>query len=99
VGARDQVAHGLETSTWVAAAQGQAHLAACLGGYTEALREALGVPLLLERWACHDQAVAAMRAALGEEVFAAAWAEGRALPLEQAIVLALEGHAEVPARQ
>jgi hypothetical protein len=33
--------------------------------------------------------LAAVRAALGEEAFAAAWAEGRAMSLEQAITLAL----------
>jgi hypothetical protein len=38
-------------------------------------------------------AAEAMRAALGEEAFAAAWAAGRALPLDEAIALALEGHA------
>jgi hypothetical protein len=35
-----------------------------------------------------------MRAALGEEGFAAARAEGRALSLEAAVALALEGQAE-----
>jgi hypothetical protein len=38
-----------------------------------------------------------MRAALGEEGFAAAWAAGRALPLGQAVALALErGGADAP---
>jgi hypothetical protein len=36
-----------------------------------------------------------VREALGEEAFAAAWAEGRALHLEEAIALALEGRVEV----
>jgi hypothetical protein len=38
----------------------------------------------------HDRAVRAMRDALGEESFATAWAAGRALPLEEAVTLALE---------
>jgi hypothetical protein len=36
-----------------------------------------------------DRDVAAARGQLDEQVFAAAWAEGRALPLEQAIDYAL----------
>jgi len=34
--------------------------------------------------------VAAVRDTLGETAFAAAWAQGRALPLERALALALE---------
>jgi hypothetical protein len=40
--------------------------------------------------AVHDRSVAAVRTALGEEVFAAAWAEGQAMPLEQACAYALD---------
>jgi hypothetical protein len=38
--------------------------------------------------------LAAVRAALGEAAFSSAWAEGRALPLEQAIEYALSGGAD-----
>ena len=38
----------------------------------------------------HDQAIAAARAALGEEAFAEAWAEGQAMTPEEAIAYALE---------
>jgi len=55
--------------------------------------ETLHPPLRFEMSAAerdeHDQAVDAARAALGEEAFAAAWAEGRAITMEQAIQLAL----------
>jgi hypothetical protein len=37
----------------------------------------------------YERAVAAMRVALGEEGFAAAWTEGQAMPLEEAIAEAL----------
>jgi hypothetical protein len=37
----------------------------------------------------HDRNVAAVRAQLDEATFAAAWAEGRAMTLEQTIVYAL----------
>ena len=38
----------------------------------------------------HDQAIAAARAALGEEAFTAAWEEGRKMSLDQAVMFALE---------
>jgi non-specific serine/threonine protein kinase len=97
IGARALVAEGLEGLAWVADVGGQAQRAARLGGAAQALREALGMPLRLYQRAVHEQAVAAMRAALGEEGFAAAWAAGRALPLEEAVALGLEGHEEASA--
>jgi tetratricopeptide (TPR) repeat protein len=89
-GARFWVAAGLETLAWVAAAHAQQQRVARLAAAAEALRESLGVPLLPEQRAGHDQAVQAMRVALGEEAFAAAWAAGRALSMEEAIELALQ---------
>jgi hypothetical protein len=89
IGARALVAEGLEGLAWMADAGGQAQRAARLGGAAQALREALGMPLRLYQRAVHEQAVAGMRAALGEEGFAAAWAEGRALPPDEAIAAAL----------
>jgi non-specific serine/threonine protein kinase len=90
IGARGLMAEGLESLAWVAVAAGQPERAARLSGAAEALREALVVPLRPVQQAGHDQAVQAMRATLGEEAFAAAWAVGRALPLEAAIAMALE---------
>jgi hypothetical protein len=95
LGFRGLLAEALEGMTWLLVAQGQATRAARLGGVAEALREALGVALHPVLHGGHDQAVAAMRAALGEAGFAAAWVEGRALPLDEAIALALEGSTEV----
>jgi hypothetical protein len=43
--------------------------------------------------------VAALRAALGEDGYAAAWAEGEALRLEEAVALGLAGHDEAPRGQ
>jgi hypothetical protein len=88
--ARDVVAVGLEQVAWLAVARGQPERAARLAGAAEAVREALGVPLLLEQRAGHTQAVQAARSALGEEALATAWTTGRALALEEAIALALE---------
>jgi tetratricopeptide (TPR) repeat protein len=97
VSARDLVGTSLESLAWVAVARGRPQQAARLGGGAEALLETLSVPLPPEQQAVHDRAVQAMRAALGEDAFAAAWAEGRALPLEEVIALALErGEATEP---
>jgi tetratricopeptide (TPR) repeat protein len=94
IGARDLLAETLEGLVRAAAAAGQGPRAARLGGAAEALREALGTLLDPALRAGHERAVEAMRVALGEEGFAAAWAEGRALSLEAAVALALKGHAE-----
>jgi predicted ATPase/class 3 adenylate cyclase len=97
IGARDLVAWCLESLAWVSAARGQPLRAARLGAAAERLREPLGVALTPDSYrAWHDQAVQAMRAALGEEPFAAAWAEGRALRPEEAIAEAVEPVAIVP---
>jgi predicted ATPase/class 3 adenylate cyclase/Tfp pilus assembly protein PilF len=95
-GSQANVALMLEGLAWVAAARKQALLAARLGGAAEALREALGSPLPPSELADQERAVQAMSAALGSEAFAAAWAQGRALPLEETIALALESVVELP---
>jgi tetratricopeptide (TPR) repeat protein len=84
----------LESLAWVAIAHAQPQRAARLGGAAEALREASGAILVPEQWAGHDQAVEAMRTALGEDGFAVAWAAGLTLSLDEAVALALEGHAQ-----
>jgi hypothetical protein len=90
IDARGVLADAVEGTAWFAAAQGQVTWAAHLGGAAEALREALGAALHPVLHAGHEQAVQAMRAALGEAACAAAWAEGQALSLEEAVALALE---------
>ena len=54
------------------------------------MRAATGAPLAPVRRADHDGVVAAVRVALGEAALAAAWAEGQAMTLEQAVAYALE---------
>ena len=71
-------------------ARQQAKLAAQLLGAVEVLREAIGSPPLSpDERTDYEQALVAARTALGEEAFATAWAQGRAMPLEQAIAYAL----------
>jgi predicted ATPase/DNA-binding CsgD family transcriptional regulator len=83
----------------VAAARLRPRRAARLFGATEALGETRGSPLTaVDRW-WHDRAVAAARAQLDGEAFDAAWAEGRAMPLEQAIEYALDGSNSTSGRE
>ncbi len=70
--------------------QGDPGRAAWLFGAAEALRLAIGAPLPPVERAPYEQAVASARAHLGEEAFAAAWQEGRTMPLEQVIDEALK---------
>jgi predicted ATPase len=73
-----------------AAAVGRPEQAVRLWGAEEALREATTLPIWPEQQPDYERAIAAARAALDEETFAAAWAAGRAMSLEQAIAYALE---------
>ena len=75
----------LEGLARVAAAQGRMERAARLCGAAAALREDKGWPLPPAKRGEIDRTVAAAREALGEEAFAAAWAKGHALHLDEAI--------------
>jgi len=72
------------------AALGQAERAARLFGAADVLREAMGVRLSVSEREAYDRDIAVARSALGEGPFAAAWAAGRALSLDEAVALALE---------
>ena len=95
-GLRDRwaVAYVLIELASLAAARGQPERAARLFGAAETLREAVGVPVVPSgaQMVGTDYAttVATVRAQLGEGSFAAAWAAGRALPLEQVVAEAAE---------
>jgi predicted ATPase/DNA-binding XRE family transcriptional regulator len=60
-----------------------------LFGAAAALWDGLGLPRAPEYREEHERQVAAARAALGEEAFAAAWTAGQRLSLEQAVAMAL----------
>ncbi|HEV2461320.1 MAG TPA: tetratricopeptide repeat protein, partial [Ktedonobacterales bacterium] len=82
-------AEDLEELASIAGVAGKERCAARLLGAATALRETLGTPLSPTDREDVKQAVAPARAALGEEQWAAAFAAGRGLSLEQAIAEAL----------
>ena len=79
----------------VVAAQGEPGKAARLWGSAEALREDMSARMYPVDRPVYQRAVADARTHLGEEAFAAAWAEGGTIPLEQVIdeVLKMDGEA------
>jgi tetratricopeptide (TPR) repeat protein len=84
------MAQGLEGIAGIAAVQGYAERAARLVGAAAALRQRSGMSPDSEERGDSDQTVAAVRAALGDDAFSAAWAEGQTLQLEQALAEAHE---------
>jgi hypothetical protein len=61
-----------------------------LWGAAEALRAAIGSPLPTDERAACERRIAAVRAAVGEGDWEAARAEGRRMPVAQAIACAVE---------
>src|SRR3989440_190041 len=76
----------LEGLAVVVAAQGETAWAVRLWAAAAALRDSLGAPLPVVYRADYERCVAAARAQMGEQAFAAAWAEGRGMTWEQALV-------------
>jgi tetratricopeptide (TPR) repeat protein len=73
----------------VAAFDEEPERAARLGGAAERLRQSIGCRPAPAARATYERALDVARAQLGEDAFAATWAEGRAMSLEQAIADAL----------
>ncbi len=88
-GDREDIARGLAGLARVAGMTGQLERAVRLWGTEHALREAIGAPLSPAEQAEYERALAITRTQLDEAAFAAAWATGRELPLDQAIADAL----------
>jgi predicted ATPase/DNA-binding CsgD family transcriptional regulator/DNA-binding XRE family transcriptional regulator/Tfp pilus assembly protein PilF len=84
-GDREGVRRGLEGFAHLAAAQGRPASAVRLVGAAAALREAIGAPLSPSERATRERWLASARDVLGEQASALAWAEGRAISLEQAM--------------
>jgi Tetratricopeptide repeat len=85
LGNKHGLAECLEGLAGVAVAQRQLERAAQLLGAAETLRQATGAPLSPGERARYDRVMSAVRAGLGEAAFAAAWATGKAMPLEQVL--------------
>jgi non-specific serine/threonine protein kinase len=85
------IVEALEAAARTAVVADRGLAAARLFAAAERCRDLTGIG----RWTSfartsYERAVAAARAALGEAAFAAAWAAGRALPLERAVAEALD---------
>jgi non-specific serine/threonine protein kinase len=87
---RSFILRNLEEMAWLACAQTDDGRAARLFGSAEALRESIGSPLPVAARVEHDRFAGGLLDRLGEAAFAAAWAEGRAMTLEQAVAYALQ---------
>jgi tetratricopeptide (TPR) repeat protein len=81
--------YALEGLATVAGKQTEDVLAAQLWGASAAIREAGGYALSMAEQSLHDEVAPEVRERLGETEFDRAWNEGRQLPLERAIELAL----------
>lgn len=84
------VAHQLECLGMIATTRGEVPRALRLLGAAEALRETTTSAMSDQEREEYGRTVDVLRPRLDEESFAAAWREGRAMALEQAIVYALE---------
>jgi predicted ATPase/class 3 adenylate cyclase len=73
--------------------QGRDARAARLFGMAEGIGQLVGTRVPPAEREAYEQDLATVRGVLSEESFAAAWAEGRAMSIEQAIAYALEGSA------
>jgi DNA-binding NarL/FixJ family response regulator len=82
-------AEALEGLAEVATSERQLERAVRLFGAARATRDRIGHPLYARYRERHEQTFAAIRAALGDAAFAAAWETGRAMPLDEAIAEAL----------
>jgi predicted ATPase/DNA-binding SARP family transcriptional activator len=88
IGERRSIAECLEEMAGVDAAAGLAERAAVLFGASQAMREAVGSPILGPDLARFQRTVAGVQLALGDERFAAAERRGRGLPEAEAMALA-----------
>ena len=90
LGSMVNAAEILETLAEMAGALGDGTRAARLWGAADTLREVTGSPWAPQERRLHEPYLAAVRSGVDEAVWRAAWEEGRAMTLEDAIAYALE---------
>ena len=90
LGYRRGIARLLEELACLAAAEGKPRRSLRLAGAAAALREAIGVPLAGAELARLERRLEPARAALGAAPGAAAWKEGRAMPVARVVEDALQ---------
>ena len=87
---QEVLAYLIEEFAALSAAQGEAKRAAILFAAAQALRTVIQVVRLPVERVEVDRNIALVRAQLGEAEFDAAWAEGQAMTMEQAVAYTLE---------
>jgi tetratricopeptide (TPR) repeat protein len=90
------VAECLVGLAWVEITDGNADRAARFLGQHERLREMMHVPLPEDDRAEYEDLVSRVHGQLNEDTFTRAWAEGRALRMEEAVAYSLQGSSSVP---
>lgn len=85
VGDKSSLAASLEAFAGFAALTEQSYSAAQMLGAADAVRHEISNPVRPSERPHYEQTIAAVREALGMERFQQAWAQGRALTLEQAL--------------
>ena len=85
LGHRAAIAHQLECFAFIAKAQEQPERAAKLFGAAEALREKINIAMMPQERIEYEREVTDLRAGMDESVFNSAWAQGRAMTMEEAI--------------
>jgi predicted ATPase len=88
IGHRAAVANQLEFFAFIALAHGQDERAARLLGAAEALREKIKIQMSPFERIEYDKQVSDLRGRMPEKAFSSLWAEGRRMPMEQAVTFA-----------
>ena len=89
IGHRAAIAHQLECLAAIAKVHEQGTRAARLYGAAESLRKSINIPMTPLETTEYDREIASLRQGMDEAAFTSAWADGKAMSMEQAINYAL----------